>query len=69
MIGNGAIVFRLNNGQNFVEHDTVEVARLEAHRLASSIGGSFVVYVPVVIVERAPQTKETPVTLAGEMPF
>jgi hypothetical protein len=61
MKGNGVIIVRLENSYNYYEHMSLLNAKAEAHRLAESIGGKFVVYVPVVLVERTPKTQETPV--------
>lgn len=54
MKGNGVIVMRLDNGHRpFFEHPTLGSARIEAHRLAHSVGGEFVIYVPIAVVRAA----------------
>jgi hypothetical protein len=74
--GKGAIVLRVQNGYTFHEHHTVESAKTEAERLASGVGGDFIVYVPVAIVRPAPRTvtevvqvRDLPAYLADNDPF
>jgi hypothetical protein len=56
---------RLDSGHgDFFEHPTVGSARTEAHRLARKIGGQFVVYVPVAIVESLGVTERA----VGDLP-
>lgn len=58
MNGEGPIVIRLGQGQQFFEHDTIQSAGREAHRLAAKVSGQFVVYVPVMLVEFARTTQK-----------
>jgi hypothetical protein len=73
MKGDGVIVLRLENNQQYFEHETLAAARTEAHRLARTVGGSFVVYVPVGIVESTPPTQERVVEIPDarfdDLPF
>lgn len=64
MTGKRPIVVRLENSYQFHEHGSIDAAKAEAHRLArtSSVGGTLVVYAPVAIITRTPETTETPVT-------
>lgn len=57
--GKGSIVLRVTNGYGFSEHSTIAQAKAEAARLAERMGGKYVVYVPVAIVEPMPRTKVT----------
>jgi len=57
--GRGPIVLRIQNEYRFHEHGTIGQAKAEAARLAERIGGSFVVYVPVALVEPAPKVVTT----------
>lgn len=77
MNGKGVIVFRMDNQHHdFYEHSTIPLATMEAHRLCREIGGKFVIYVPVAIVEGqpVPVIHETSVRIPGvdvddELPF
>jgi hypothetical protein len=51
MTGRKAIVCRLDNN-HFHEHSDVASAQREAERLARSVGGEFVVYVPLISVKK-----------------
>lgn len=74
MKGDGVIVVRLENSHSFHEHQGLGAAKAEAHRLARTVGGTFVVYVPVAIIEQTPPTQETVVQIPGvdiddDLPF
>lgn len=63
---------RSDNGHVYHEHTSTDAAKAEAHRLAKRLGGKMVVYLPLVIIERTPETTETPITQIGapdEYPF
>lgn len=73
MKGHRPIVLRLVNHQ-FHEHDTLDSAVREAERLTSFVGGTCVVYVPVVVVTppqpRMTQRVELPSELVDtDLPF
>ena len=57
MNGKGPICLRLQN-HSFHEHDSLESARREAHRLADATQAAVVVYVPVLIVRPPQRTVE-----------
>jgi hypothetical protein len=57
MTGRKPIVCRLENN-HFAEHTDTAMAQREAERLARSVGGEFVVYVPVVSVKKTDITVE-----------
>lgn len=57
--GRGPIVLRVQNGYAFHEHGTIGQAKAEAARLVGCIGGKYVVYVPVALVEEAPKVITT----------
>ena len=57
--GRGPIVLRLNNNYGFYEHSSIVNAKAEATRLVEQLGGRFVVYVPVAIIEPQPKVLTT----------
>ena len=57
MRGDGVIVLRVQQ-HSFHEHTSLQGAKAEARRLAETIGGQFVVYFPVAVIEPAPKTVE-----------
>lgn len=57
MRGNGVIVLRQEN-HGFHEHGSLQGAKAEARRLAETLGGTLVVYVPVAVITPAPKTVE-----------
>lgn len=73
MTGDGVIVMRLDNGHHpFYEHPTFAAARIEALRLAGSIGGEFVIYAPVAVVKSAAieeRSVEIPDLHIDDLPF
>lgn len=64
--GRGPIVLRVLNAYGFHEHGTIQQAKVEAERLAQTLGGEFVVYVPVASVQPAPKTITTDLTQRDE---
>lgn len=72
MNGTHPIVVNIRNSYPFAEHASIEDAKAEAHRLAANVAeGVFVVYVPVVLVQRTQPTHETPTQFKAEadLPF
>jgi hypothetical protein len=61
MHGRGFVILRMENNHALHEHSTLEDARKEATRLVESVGGTFVIYAPVVQVAKPPQVIETPI--------
>ena len=57
MKGTGVIVLRQEN-HHFFEHQSIQCAKAEARRLAESLGGTLVVYVPITVITPAPKTVE-----------
>lgn len=61
--GRGVIVLRVENAYGFHEHSTIAAAKQEAERLATRVGGTFVVLAPVAVVKPAPKTVTEAVTI------
>ncbi len=81
MNGTGVIVMRISNGgsdngHRYHEHASLQSAKAEAHRLAATIDGDFVVYVPVAVIRKTPPTiaelvqiPDCRVDINDELPF
>jgi hypothetical protein len=65
MTGKKIIIVNVENSYQFHEHALLEDAKAEAHRLARSVRGKFVIYAPIMVVERAPETTETLIAPEG----
>lgn len=59
--GRGFVILRLQNNYALAEHMTLDDAREEATRLVEKVGGTFVVYAPVLQMTKPPQVIETPI--------
>ena len=76
MNGTQPIVVNIKNSYQFCEHDCIEAAKAEAHRLAKqdrNSEGVFVVYVPIAVIRKTPPTSEVGTAFTGaaegDLPF
>jgi hypothetical protein len=52
MTGKKLIIIREENSYPFHEHALLHDAQVEARRLATEVGGTFIIYAPVQIIKR-----------------